>query len=165
MSTPGHSRDVSLNVSRSTGITVFQTTPARLVWTADDQIQVIDTSPMGDQQLVFSARPPEITKASYVAGPSVAEQSYLTLRTGTSKVKVDLGRARPTPHQGESVEQYNQRVAQVGIPPRRWWIDRLATYGVPAKFWSFGKIFVLTFLIAIGTIAAIVLAIALISTF
>ncbi|WP_159619183.1 hypothetical protein [Ruania rhizosphaerae] len=151
---PGQARDVSLNVTRSTGVTVFQTKPARLVWTADDQIQVIDRSPLGDQELVFDARPEEITKASYMGNAGNA-QCYLTLRTASAKVKVDLGGAHPTPHQGESVEQYNQRVAAEGIPPHRWWTDRLATYGVNTKLWGFGKIFLITLAITVGAVVAI----------
>ncbi|UFU03190.1 hypothetical protein LQF12_00830 [Ruania suaedae] len=151
MSMPGPARTVSLNLDRSTGATVFQTTPARLVWTADDQIQVIDRSPLGDKDLVLSVRPQEITKATYM--PNIgAAQSYLTLKTATSKVRLDLGAAHPTPLAHESVEQYNQRVAAEGIPPHIWWTDRLATYGVPTKVWSFWKIFGITFAVTIGVI-------------
>ncbi|UFU06735.1 hypothetical protein [Ruania halotolerans] len=154
MSMPDQARDVSLNVSRSTGPTVFQVQPARLVWTADDRIQVIDTSPLGDLQVVLDVRPQEITKATYMPNVGGA-QSYLTLQTATGKVKVDLGGAHPTPHQWESVEQYNQRVMQEGMPPERWWTDRLGTYGVQTKRWGFGKIFGLTLLILVGVIAVI----------
>ncbi len=151
---PGQARDVSLNVTRSTGVTVFQTKPARLVWTADDQIQVIDRSPLGDQELVFDARPEEITKASYMSSGGTT-QSYLTLRTATTKVKVDLGGGHPTPHAGESVEQYTERVAAEGVPPHRWWTDRLAAYNVPTKFWSFGKVFGITLAATLGVLAII----------
>ncbi len=151
---------VKLNLERSTGVTVFQTTPARIEWTAQDRIRVIDLDPTGNpagDQVVFDAAPGEITKARYWPG----NPGRLYLRVGETKVAVNPDRAIPSPEPWESLEQYNQRMATASVPAPLWWIERLKSYGVDAKGWTYGRIVGLTVLgvlalvVVIGVLVAI----------
>src|SRR5690625_7098930 len=79
---------IKLNLQRSTGITVFQTTPARIEWTAQDRIRVLDLDPTGNpagDQAVFDAAASEITRARYWPG----NPCRLTLCAGQTKVAVN----------------------------------------------------------------------------
>ncbi|WP_277051293.1 hypothetical protein, partial [Ruania albidiflava] len=144
---------VKLNVERSTGITLFQTKPARIEWTAQDRIRVLDLDPTGNpagDQVVFDAAASEITKARYAPG----NPGRLTLWAGQTKVALFPDAALPSPEPWESVEQYNERIATAAVPAPLWWTERLKYYGVDAKGWTHGKIFGITLAI---TLAAFVL--------
>lgn len=136
---------VKINLDRSTGATVFQTTPARLEWTAQDRIRVIDLHPSGDpaaERVFFDAAAQEITKARYMQGTP----SMLTLWAGNARVRVLSQSVRPSPEPWESEAQYNERLSTTVLPGWMWWIERLKSYGVDAKGLTYGRVFVLTLL-------------------
>lgn len=152
---------VKVDLDRSTGVTVFQTVRARLEWTAQDRIRVVDLDPTGNpagEQVLLDIAPQEITKARYMPGAP----SQLALTTGTGKIKVFPDAAVPSPEPWESLAQYNQRMATASVPPGSWWVDRLKSYGVDAKLWSYGKIVGYSFL---GVIALLVVIAVLVGLF
>lgn len=147
---------VKLNLDRSTGATVFQTTPARLEWTAQDRIRVIDLHPTGDpaaEQIVIDVSPQEITKARFWPG----NPSWLTFWAGSTRVRVIPESAMPSPEPWESEAQYAERLSTSAVPGWQWWIERLKAYGVNAKGWSYGRVFGITALATVGVLVAIFL--------
>ncbi|HLS64693.1 MAG TPA: hypothetical protein VK060_15025 [Ruania sp.] len=157
MSMPGTGpQAIKLNLQRSTGITVFQTTPARIEWTAQDRIRVLDLDPTGNpagDQVVFDAAASEITRARYWPG----NPGRLTLCAGQTKVAVNPDAALPSPEPWESVEQYNERMATAAVPAPLWWIERLKSYGVDAKGWTYGRVFGVTLVATLAVIALVAL--------
>lgn len=145
---------VKVNLDRSTGATVFQTTPARLEWTAQDRIRVIDVHLSGDpaaERVVFDAAPQELTKARYWPG----NPSWLTFWSGKTRVRVIPETAMPSPEPWESEAQYNERLAMTAVPTWRWWIERLKGYGVNSKGWTYGRVVGMTFVGVLALAAAI----------
>lgn len=147
---------VKVNVDRRTGITVFQVTKARMEWTAENHIRIVDLTASGEQ-VVCDAAPGAITKARLWPGFGPTNGGELNFVTGAGKVKVDPRSMILSPEPGETAEQFDYRLRSTPIPPPRWWIDQLKAYGVDAKAWSGAKIFGLTFLITIVVIVLIAL--------
>ncbi|HLR27089.1 MAG TPA: hypothetical protein VK086_00240 [Ruania sp.] len=148
---------VKVNVERRTGITVFQVTKARMEWTAQNRIRVLDFTPSGEQ-VAFDAAANEIIKARLWPGFGPTNGGELSFATAAGKVKVDPRSMILSPEPGETAEQYDQRLSTTPIPPPRWWIEQLKAYGVDAKAYSFMKIFGLTFLITIAVLVVIMIA-------
>ncbi|WP_156738768.1 hypothetical protein [Occultella aeris] len=147
--------DLRLNTTMLTGATVFQTRKVRLEWTRQDRLRIIDLeSPQ--EQVMADFAPQEVAKASYVGGVYGSQQSTLTLRTVSGqKFRIMIEDAVISPQPWESVEQYNARVMQQGIPGPQWWTDRLAAFGVNAKHTGAGKVW----LWAVGGAVALVIVI------
>lgn len=153
---------VKLNLERSTGVTVFQSTPARIEWTAQDRIRVIDLHPTGDpagERVVFDAAVHEITKARYWPGTP----GWLIFHSGHAKVRLLPDGAMPSPEPWESEAQYAERLAGTAVPGGLWWTERLKSYGVDAKGWTYGRIFGITALATVGLIAVIAMLFVLFS--
>lgn len=147
---------VKVNVDRRTGVTVFQVTKARMEWTAQNRIRVIDFTSSGEQ-VAWEAAAGDITKARLWPGFGPTNGGDLSFATANGKVRVDPSTMLLSPEPGETAEQYDWRLRSTPIPPPQWWIEQLKAYGVDAKAWSFGKVFGLTFLITIAVIVLIAL--------
>lgn len=128
-------QELKVNVDRRTGITVFQVTKARMEWTAQNHVRVVDFTPNGEQ-VVCDVAPNEITKARLWPGFGPTNGGSLDFHTLSAKIRIDPSTMILSPEPGESAEQFDQRLRSTPIPPPQWWIDQLKAYGVDAKGYS-----------------------------
>src|SRR5699024_4978561 len=107
---------VKVNVDRRTGITVFQVTKARMEWTAQHHVRILDFTPQGEQ-VTFDAAAGDITKARLWPGFGPTNGGELNFATARGKVKVDPSTMILSPEPGETAQQYDQRLTTTPIPP------------------------------------------------
>lgn len=139
---------ITLDLCRYNGLTTADKNQARLEWTPQGRIRVIDQLP-GGENVVFDTPAGEVDKVRLRPGPP----PLLTLQAAGQSVRLEYFRPMPTALPGETTGQYQQRAAGTWIPSGQWWVDELRARGVDARSHSFMKVFVLTVLITMGAVA------------